>query len=426
MQYFPDTLHYREADLQTWLPELKAMGVSWLSIEAPMNRAIPEHFIMGLVSAGIEPVLRFNIPLDMPFPPETLETLLRAYVRWGVHYICLFDKPNQYASWPSSGGIQADLVERFLDIFLPLADTIVRNGLYAIFPPLEPGGNYWDLAFLRSALQAMRRRGYSRVLGRLVVGAYAWGDAHPLEWGAGGPERWAGARPYFTPPGEQDQKGFRIFDWYQAIIQAVLGKSLPILFLGMGARTQNDSHLEKNLAIARLLRREAPPEGDDPLPEDTIPDEILGGCFHLLATAANNPYQPHAWFQSDEKKAPVVGELQTLNRVTTKKLSSVQSKSASLEAEVEGDYLINHYLLLPAYEWGVADWHLDVIRPFIKQHHPTVGFSIDEAHHAAKVTVIGGIRAFPETVLSQLRVAGSRVTRIDGDGMTIATKLAAM
>ena len=86
--------------------------------------------------------------------------------------------------------------------------------------------------------------------------------------------------------------------------------------------------------------------------------------------------------------------------------------------------LIRHYLLLPTYEWGIADWHLDIIRPFVKKHAATVGFSLEEAALAEMVTAIGNDQTFPEELLDRLRSAGCKVERIDGDGTTIASKLA--
>jgi hypothetical protein len=77
----------------------------------------------------------------------------------------------------------------------------------------------------------MLRRGSLQLLQSLALGAYAWVGEHPLTWGAGGPERWPGTRPYITPPDQQDQRGFYIFDWYKAIAQAILGKSPDILLL---------------------------------------------------------------------------------------------------------------------------------------------------------------------------------------------------
>ena len=96
------------------------------------------------------------------------------------------------------------------------------------------------------------------------------------------------------------------------------------------------------------------------------------------------------------------------------------------EAKQLDDFPISHYLLLPSFEWGVADWHLKVARPFIKRHQPTVGFSIAEAEKAKQVTVIGGEEQFPEADLAQLRGQGCVVRRIEGDGTKIASQLAAL
>ena len=48
--------------------------------------------------------------------------------------------------------VQQDLVERFIDRFLPLAALVVHLGMIPLFPPLQPGGDYWDLTFLKQAL----------------------------------------------------------------------------------------------------------------------------------------------------------------------------------------------------------------------------------------------------------------------------------
>ena len=67
---------------------------------------------------------------------------------------------------------------------------------------------------------------------------------------------------------------------------------------------------------------------------------------------------------------------------------------------------IRHYLLLPGYEWGVSDWYLEVIRPFVKKYRPTVGFSPEEAERAAQVTVVGNPQNYPEDLLRRLQKAG--------------------
>jgi hypothetical protein len=77
-------------------------------------------------------------------------------------------------------------------------------------------------------------------------------------------------------------------------------------------------------------------------------------------------------------------------------------------------------------EWGATEWHLDASRPYILKHHPTVGYSPDEAALAGQVTVIGGEQVFSEEVMNHLRQCGCQVTRIDGDGTEIASQLASL
>ena len=295
-------------------------------------------------------------------------------------------------------------MERFLDLCLPLSARALSTGLTPIFPPLEPGGDYWDTAFLRRALESLKRRGQRALLDRLVLGAYAQpGDRH-LTWGAGGLARWPNARPYFTPPGVEDQRGFRIFDWYAAIAQSVLGQALPIFLFGMGYRAGVGEHTKKNLLIARLLNGESLP-GVEP-----VPPQVIGGAFAPLVDLEGAADSVEGWFRQDGAYQP---QAELLRQWAGKTFE--EPEPASKPAR------IRHYLLLPAYEWGISDYHLDLIRPIIKKHQPTVGFSLEEARTAQRVTVVGGERDFPERELNRLRAAGIFVERIAADGTDVAS-----
>ena len=432
--YYPDTFHYRDSDLQTWLPELRALGASWLVLQAPASRAIPEGFLMGLLSHGIEPVLHFKLPLHPPPAVKNLAFLFETYARWGVHYAILFDQPNAQASWPPAAWAQDDLVERFLDGFIPLAESACLSGLTPVFSPLAPGGDYWDTSFLRVALQAIERRGHYHLLDRLALAAYADASDRPLDWGCGGPERWPGSRPYATPPDGQDQRGFRIFDWYIAITQAVIGEARPVLLLGLRswnppgskATIGESAHLRRTLAMAKGLAAGSLPSSfaqakgmpDDPL--EPLPPEVLAGHFWLLAAAASSAHAKSAWYEGDGAPTPEVRSLRQLAACLTRPdaeglgSNQLSSKSPSIQ----------HYLLLPALDWAVADWYFQAVRPFIKRHMPTIGFSLAEAAQAARVTVVGGAEFFPDEALSSLRASGCIVERINGDGTSIATQLA--
>jgi hypothetical protein len=89
--YYPDTLHYRESDLLTWLPELQSLGVSWLVLRSEFDRAIPEVFLRGVKQAGIQPIIQFQLSLEgMPALKE-IGTLLEVYARWGARYALFFN-----------------------------------------------------------------------------------------------------------------------------------------------------------------------------------------------------------------------------------------------------------------------------------------------------------------------------------------------
>jgi len=435
--YFPDTVHFREDDLTTWLPEIRSLGATWLTLLAPAERAIPEFFLNGLLQAGIEPVLHFNLPLEFHNRPETLDLLFSTYARWGIHYVALFDRPNSRSSWSPAAWAQADLVERFLDIFLPVAGSALREGLIPVFPPLEPGGDYWDTAFLRAALRGIQRRGQAHILDSLALAAYAWAGERPLNWGAGGPERWPAARPYFTPATAQDQRGFRIFDWYLTMSQAELGQKLPILLLRAGScpsasktpillpETAVVDHTQRNLAIANLVSGEISRPGltSDQQNElvEPVPPEVLACNFWLLSASAESPYSKLAWFQPDGSFLPIVTEMRKWIAGVRAVADLGMPGVAPAISDINRNHLISHYLLLPIYGWGVPEWHLDAVRPFIKEFHPTIGFSLDEASHAVRVTVVGGVQAYSDQDLQPLSQAGCVVERITVDGTIVAT-----
>ena len=441
-QYYPDTIHFRESDLQKWLPELGALRASWLVLQSSAGRAIPEFFISGLIDAGIEPIIQFRLPLGETLDISQINPILSAYCRWGVKKIIFFDRPNTRSVWSSVGWAQQDLMERFLDQFMPLADLVIKMGANPVLPPLEPGGSYWDTAFLRSVLEALSRHNQTELLNNLVISAYAWTNFKSLNWGNGGSQRWPFSKPYLTPSNSQDQRGFRIFDWYNTVTQSVLQTMLPTIVLGAGVPCDPDTlalkefpheeHAINNLAIAKLLSGEKvkdPANNKDML--EPLPENIISCNYWLLAADQSSPYQKQAWFQTNDPDLPVVeqfkqwaAKLPVNKPVPTEKTLEFDTQYVSKSPANNPARPISHYLLLPSYDWGIADWHLDVIRPFVKKYHPTVGFSLNEASMADRVTVIGNLHNFPENSLNQLRQSGCRVERISGDGTTIATQLA--
>jgi hypothetical protein len=423
--YFPDTLHYGETDLHSWIPELHALGAAWLTLLAPIDRAIPESFLRQIIDNGLQPVI--HLPLSPASSGSSADAgiFFDAYSHWGVKYLALFDRPNLRKNWSPSDWAQRNLVERFLDIFIPIAQRALTTGLMPVFPPLEPGGDYWDTAFLYSALQGLHRRGEQKLLDQLALSAYAWSSNRSPNWGAGGPERWPMTRPYSTPQNSEDQLGFRIFDWYLAISEAALGKRLPIILLGAGSRIGDQldlqspavdvqAHTWQNSTLVQIMTGHSQEY-------DPVPPEVLTCNFWLLSTTEGDPEASNAWYKADKEQLPIVSMLKqwvSSGGADPNSSSKYLSRSGSY---IGGARPISHYLLLPTFEKGVADWHLDAIRPFINKFQPTIGFSPVEASHAKKVTVVGGNSSVPESIIDGLLAAGCIVEQISADGMNIAS-----
>jgi hypothetical protein len=429
VHYFPDTFHYRESDLAAWLPELTALGAGWVVLQSEAERAIPEAFLTGLVAAGIQPVVRFLLPLSNPISADSLRPLLNAYARWGVRYVVFFDRPNARKSWNTSSWAQQDLVERFLDRYLPFAHLALDAGLQPVLPPLEPGGNFWDTAFLWTVLQSLERRKEQRMIDRMVLSAYAWTHHHSLNWGAGGPQRWPEVRPYFTPPGDQDQRGFRIYEWYQDICQAVLQKRCPVILFQAGCPSDPDQPSSRwssdtadaSLRIARLLHGQSLP--DEANPEQSlapVSGDVIACNFWLLSAAPASPYASQSWYTTPDQPGPMAELMREANSNLHRFAGSMSTSPLPITGS---SHLIQHYLLLPTYSWGTADWQWNIIQSFVRKHRPTVGFSLEEAALSARVVVIGGEESFSEEDLNWLRQLGCVVERITGDGTSIATQL---
>ena len=404
--YYNDSDHYQRKHLHRWLPAWKELELSWLVLQAPSNRAVPEFFLQGVRSAGIQPVLHFQLPTDAIPRAEDFQLLFKTYARWGVEHVILYDRPNLRTSWGADSWAQSGLVERFLDRFLPLAEGALQAGLTPVFPPLAPGGDYWDTMFLRAGLSGLQRRASKPLLKKLVLSAWAAGNGHSLNWGAGGPERWPEAQPYTESADTEDQRGFRIVDWYLTLSEAVLDKKLPVFMLGLGGQAPEDEDpLAWEMTMVRLL------DGQEVEDCEPLPDEVLGGMFRLVPEIGREA-ESSGWYHEPGKPRPIVEAYHQLQ--------------GEAEAKTPDRFRFRHYLLLPVYDWGIADWHLEVTRSYIKKHRPTVGFSLQEAARAEEVTVLGGQEHFSEEDINHLRTRGCLVRRVEGDGTDIAAQLSAI
>ncbi|MCW5876564.1 MAG: hypothetical protein KIS85_06740 [Anaerolineales bacterium] len=411
IHYFADTKHYSQAHLEKWLPAIQSLGVNWITLPAPLDRAIPSELIGSLIANDIQPVLQFDIPLTEEYQVEDFAALFGAYANWGVRYVVLFDRPNLRSQWPGVAWTQRGLVDNFLDKFVPLARAAREAGLTPVFPALEPGGDYWDTAFLRSALEALQARGESELLAGLVLGAYAWTYDKSLIWGAGGPESWPATMPYHTPPGSEDQLGFRIFDWYNAISRAVTGQVLPIILVAAGVQRETmhlrDAQIGRRaLNITETLQR---------APSDThnnrVPANVLACNFWLLSAPLSSPSAEYAWFKYETAKPSKHGEEWLASRAPQAKAmpDALQSDAAPTStAPKSAPAGMSHYLLLP----NSSDWPMELVRSFLQSHQATVGTSLQQAAASTRVTLAGGLEGYPDEILRTLIQAGCTVDNL--------------
>jgi hypothetical protein len=388
--YYPDERHYTEADLAAWLPALRALGARWLTLRGSAGRAVPEPFVRGLLEAGITPII--SLPLRIAsLRAAELSGLLEAYAHWGVRHVVIGDRPNTRREWEPCEWSRSALVERYLDRLIPLLQAERAAGLQPVLPPLEPGGDYWDTAFLASVLAALVRRGQQALVRDLALGVYAWTFGHPLDWGRGGPKAWPGVRPYAAAEGAQDQRGFRIFDWYEQICAEVLGRSLPMLALAAGVGLAWNPDSDEDCAAVSAMAQAAA--------SNALPEAVLALNLHLLCAEPGSSEYAAALYA--DASAP---------RAAARALFTVAAQAPSGPAQATAKTM-GHYLLLPTNgSVGRETWNS--LAEYVLVWRPVIGFSASEASLASEVTLVGDARALPLSLENELRAAGCIVRRV--------------
>ncbi len=437
--YYPDDLHYRTHDLQAWLPELRGLGARWLTVVGSLTRAVPEPFLRGLRENDIEPIVLIPAGPVRALDAAALAPLFNSYARWGVKYVSVFAEPNARSSWSPSDWSKTGIVDRFVEIMAPIWRAQHAAGLTPVFPALKAGGEYWDTAFLEAALVGLQRRNQHELLNNLAFALNTWTFNRPVAYGAGGPAKWPGARPYLTTPGVEDQRGFHVFDWYNAIFDQHLGERRPLISLAGGPRLgdQTDPALPSvNEARHASCTKEIMALVND----NQLPANLINLNFWLLTADAASPFAREAWFKPDGGTLAATAVLRseagaaqvdpapalangalTPGSAAHELLMRLRSVPAGAKGMGPGVHKVTtavearplrHYLLLPTFEWGVSEWHWAAALDVVRAHQPTVGFSPDEAGLAAKVTILGNEQGISTEVETQLRERGCEVERV--------------
>lgn len=428
--YFPDLDHTRRSDADIWIPRLVDMRVSWLVVPASPARPIPDAFLQRLMMADIEPVIILR-PADGngigPVDVSVLRATVRSMADSGVHYVVLFDRPNDRSQWHAEEWSKPSLVERFVDILVPVLEAVAAEGMIPVLPPMEPYGAYWDTTFLQTMLASLKRRGLADTLSKAAIGIRNFANNRPLDWGQGGRQAWPQARPYTETVDGQDHRGFRLFEWYSSIAEDELGHQLPMVTCANGPQSSmlkgrpfdKELHASASASMARMM-----------LDQD-LPPIVLNHAFWLLAAERHQVDYLAAWFEADgtprlpavgklyeiAQQAPARGQDTEIPALAPAKLPVQQELRAhSRRHSVKGaDKPISHYLLLPTFEWGVTKWHLTIVQEYVQAFLPTCGFSVQEAKQAEKVTIIGNEQGVGTEAVMELEAAGCQVERVAGD-----------
>ncbi len=370
--YFPDTRHDRQADLERWLPTLRALGARWLVVRAPADRAVSETFLTGLRQAGIEPILHLAAPVG-GLKPHDLQLLLPVYGRWGVRYVAFYDRPNQQRAWAEGSWGRPRLVERFADALLPALEAAWGTGLTPLFPPLDPGGDYPETAFAEATLRALARRTSPARLRALPLAAYLWLPSSATSEG-----------------GDPDADASEVFRRLESLTEAaerVTGRRPAVFVLGAGPdQASENAQLRTSLQLLRALR------------ENHAPDGVRCLCFYLLACDPEDPAAHQAWFLGEQPRQVV---------------RAFQSALSPSKTPAEEPPRLAQYVLAAADlpERQPAAWQALTLHA--ARNGATLGFSETEARLARQVTLAGHPLDVVGPLADRLRQAGCQVHLLD-------------
>ncbi len=422
--YFADVDHYQVKDLTLWLPEFQQMKIGWLVLQSPMNYAIPEEFIKGIMSKGITPIIHFNFLINSSAKPEDLRVILSAYARWGVKYVVFYNSPNLKRYWAEGTWSQADLVDRFLDRYIPFADMALNLGLIPVLPPLQPGGDYWDTTFLKKLLLLLQQRKAVSLISGIHMAVSAQTFNKPIDWGKGGSAIWHASTPYKSEASEdtQDHVGMQTWEWYTEIVQSITKTTPKIILFWFGAsNVLEGGQLDSSLSLERLIdmAQMDPSEKDSEMRGLIFGENVIACNLWLLSSSDQDVDEKSISFLRKLKP-----DLQAIGKVKTHQTKYFYNQNHDdlpvARKVADWVYPIDHYLLLPSYDWGIPEHVLERVRPIIRESRPTVGFSISEASLARKVTIWNENQAFTEGDINTLKRSGCEVEEILVNGINIA------
>jgi len=153
---------------------------------------------------------------------------------------------------------------------------------------------------------------------------------------------------------------------------------------------------QKVILVAETWQRE----------DETTPDRTGVYCFHNL---------PRGLYRIRVADREITGlELDGWESLTV----------PDIVFPVQAGKSLAYYLLFGAPGAPGTRSNLLLALPYLQQRKWTFGFSTEAAWQAARVIIVGDVRAVPAEIETQLRDAGCQVGRLDGDSYAVARQLA--
>ncbi len=431
--YYKDSGHFDDPSLDYWLPKLQAAGTSWLVIYAPETGEIPENFIIRLREARIEPIVVLNDSISEPSALPIFQQRMAYFHSIGIHMVQFFNRPNMKSSWAPEDWIKPDLVRRFVRRYADYANVCIREKVIPLFPLLEPGGDYWDLAFLRTAIKMIRKECSESMLSNMVFSASACLNRHPITWNEAGPSAYPASVPYADA--QVDHRGFYLYSWYEEILKKEIGKSVPLLLMNAGMWDANagifdvvtKESKQQYLNILNLLQ-EVNLKG-----EGKVPSYILSCCVYKLPSTeslsqsavpekgiSGNLFGTEPKLTPEPRTDLLQGLREKYRSLRNFNFFSIIKRVGTNLATIfkqlgkilfQGESL-KEYFLLPEVNSLFTEEQLNVIRQYIKLHNCASGNDLNEALASKNVIMIDDQALYPAYMLRQLRDRGCTIQTV--------------
>lgn len=423
--YFPDCNHFRQKDIQDWLPLLKRLNIQWLMVKSPIHQAIPENFVTTFSKESINLVVDFDTPLYETTNWNDLEILLQVYGKWGAKYAILDRFANLQSAWGTKNWSNPNLIETHTAQFIRFSKTCLENNIRPIYSPLYPGGDYWDFAFFTKAMQVLGEQSSHLIQSNFLISVFAWHFNKALNSAdeiTGNDEKAPQEKPIARNP---HPLHFRNHLKYMEITRNELGNVPSLVLLDCGLEKDPRESLNRSSSvdilkqrmIYRLLKNENVYDETDNQILQPIPPEIVAGIFPQLSSdEAQNPLN---WF--DTNQTPSLSAQSIFADIYLRPEKANKSELITNYSAID-PFQFKRYVLLDEQYHSSMDEILRQLHPYLQKYKPLIGFSKVDASNAAYVIAIHPDKKLPRNDYEFIRSKGNLIKTIRPDEIDALTK----